>query len=66
MSTTADWHKEACAEASVTLDSAILTNMDATQAVSHAAKAVLARLDRLGENGTLCRLPLADVFGKQC
>jgi len=47
MSTTADWHKEACTEASVNNDSAILANTDASQAGAHAERAVLARLDRL-------------------
>jgi len=63
MSTTADWHKEACAEASVNHDSAIFANTDATRAGAHAAKAVLARLDRLWECGTVCRLSLSDAFG---
>ena len=66
MSTTADWHKEACTEVSVNHDSTILENTDAAQAGAHVARAVLARLDRLWETGTVRCLSLSsDILGKQ-
>lgn len=53
MSESPPWHKEACAEASDNHDVAILANTGGEKAGSHAARAVLANLDRLWTNGVV-------------
>jgi hypothetical protein len=48
-----DWHKAACVEASVDHDSDALANTNGSQPGSHAARAILARMDRLWGNAAV-------------
>ena len=58
MSESPPFYREACAEATENHDAAILANTGGEEAGSHAAKAVLANLDRLWTNGVVCLLHL--------